>query len=69
MGAFSDGVIQDEQETGRFRFAVAEALRLGVLPVPSWANVRAKTITLFIVAREVVPEEVAREIARQDGDQ
>jgi hypothetical protein len=28
-------------------------------------KLRAKTITLFIVAREVVPEEVAREIARQ----
>jgi hypothetical protein len=44
---------------------IAEALRLGVLPVPSSAQLRAKTITLIIVARQVVPEEVAREIARQ----
>jgi hypothetical protein len=44
---------------------IAEALRLGVLPIPSSAQLRAKTITLIIVARQVVPEEVAREIARQ----
>jgi hypothetical protein len=40
-------------------------LRLGVSPVPFSTLLRAKTITLIIVAREVVPEEVAREIARQ----
>ena len=44
---------------------IAEALRLGVSPVPFSTLLRAKTITLIIVAREVVPEEVAREIARQ----
>ena len=44
---------------------IAESLRLGVLPAPSLAKLRAKTITLIIVGREVVPEEIAREIARQ----
>ena len=44
---------------------IAESLRLGVLPVPSSAKLRAKTITLIIVARELVPAEIAREIARQ----
>jgi hypothetical protein len=44
---------------------IAEALRLGVLPIPSSAQLRAKTITLIIVVRQVAPEEVAREIARQ----
>ena len=44
---------------------IAEALHLGVSPVPFSTLLRAKTITLIIVAREVVPEEVAREIARQ----
>jgi hypothetical protein len=43
---------------------MAQSLRLGVLPVQSLAKLRAKTITLIIVGREVVPEEVAREIAR-----
>jgi hypothetical protein len=44
---------------------IAKALRLGVSPVASSTLLRAKTITLIIVAREAVPEEVAREIARQ----
>jgi hypothetical protein len=44
---------------------IAEALRLGRSPVSSSALLRAKTITLIIVAGEIVPEEVAREIARQ----
>jgi hypothetical protein len=44
---------------------IAEALRFGGSPVPSSAQLRAKTITLIIVAREAVPEEVVREIARQ----
>src|SRR5262249_17371152 len=42
---------------------IAKALRLGLSPVPSSTLLRAKTITLIIVAREVAPEEVAREIA------
>jgi len=44
---------------------IAKALLLGISPVPSSTLLRAKTITLIIVAREVVPEEVAREIALQ----
>jgi hypothetical protein len=44
---------------------IAEALRFGGSPVPSSALLRAKTITLIIVAREAVPEQVVREIARQ----
>ena len=44
---------------------IAEALRLRVLSGPSSAQLRAKTITLIIVAREIVSEEVAGEIARQ----
>jgi hypothetical protein len=44
---------------------IAEALRFGDSPVPSSALLRAKTITLIIVARVAVPEEVVREIARQ----
>lgn len=44
---------------------IAKALRLGVSPAPSSTLLRAKTITLIIVTRQVVPEEVAREIALQ----
>ena len=44
---------------------IGKTLLLGVSPVPFSTLLRAKTITLIIVAREVVPEEVAREIARQ----
>jgi hypothetical protein len=44
---------------------MAKALRLGVSPVTPSTLLRAKTITLIIVARKVVPEEVAREIALQ----
>jgi len=44
---------------------IAKALRLGIYPVPSSNLLRAKTITFIIVARELVPEEMAREIARQ----
>jgi hypothetical protein len=44
---------------------IAKALRLGISPFPASALLRAKTITLIIVAREAVPEDVAREIARK----
>src|SRR5262245_11515852 len=42
---------------------IAEALRLGDCPLKLFALLRAKTITFVIVAREVVPEQTAREIA------
>jgi hypothetical protein len=42
---------------------IAEALRLGESPLRLFALLRAKTITFIIVAREVVPEQTAREIA------
>jgi hypothetical protein len=42
---------------------IAEALRLGDSPLKLFALLRAKTITFIIVAREVVPEQTAREIA------
>jgi hypothetical protein len=38
---------------------IAESLRFGVLPAPSFAKLRAKTITLIIVGREMVLEEIA----------
>jgi hypothetical protein len=44
---------------------VAAALRLGDSPRRSLGLLRAKTITFIIVARELVPEQTAREIARQ----
>jgi hypothetical protein len=44
---------------------IATALRLGDSPHRSSGLLRAKTITFIIVAREVVPEQTAREIARQ----
>jgi hypothetical protein len=42
---------------------IAQALRLGDSPLKLFALLRAKTITFIIVAREVVPEQTAREIA------
>jgi hypothetical protein len=42
---------------------IAEALRLGDSPLKLFVLLRAKTITFIIVAREVVPEQTAREIA------
>ena len=42
---------------------IAEALRLGDSPLKLFALLRAKTITFIIVAREIVPEQTAREIA------
>jgi hypothetical protein len=44
---------------------IAAALRLGNSPHRVAGLLRAKTITFIIVAREVVPELTAREIARQ----
>jgi hypothetical protein len=44
---------------------IAKALRLGDSPLHFLGLLRAKTITFIIVAREVVPEQTAREIARQ----
>jgi hypothetical protein len=44
---------------------IAAALRLGNSPHRVASLLRAKTITFIIVAREVVPELAAREIARQ----
>ena len=42
---------------------IAETLRLGDSPLRLFSLLRAKTITFIIVAREVVPEQTAREIA------
>jgi len=44
---------------------IAGALRSGCSAIRSSALLRAKTITLIIIAREAVPEDVARQIARQ----
>jgi hypothetical protein len=44
---------------------IARALRLGSSPISSLCQLRAKTITFIILAREIVPEQTARGIARQ----
>jgi hypothetical protein len=44
---------------------IAGSLRLGSSPLPSLRQLRAKTITFIIFAREIVPEQTARGIARQ----
>jgi hypothetical protein len=44
---------------------IARSLRLGNSPLPSLRQLRAKTITFIIIAREIVPEQTARAIARQ----
>ena len=44
---------------------IASALRLGSSPISSLGQLRAKTITFIILAREIVPEQTARGIARQ----
>jgi hypothetical protein len=70
--SFSDSTGAPKQELVRtlnsisiYLAEIAAALRLGDAPLRSLGLLRAKTITFIIVAREVVPEQTAREIARQ----
>jgi hypothetical protein len=71
-GSFSDRRGAPKQELARtldsisiYLAEIATALRSGDSPDRSLGLLRAKTITFIIVAREVVPEPTAREIARQ----
>jgi hypothetical protein len=71
-GSFSDRRGAPKQELARtldsisiYLAEIATALRSGDSPDRSLGLLRAKTITFIIVAREVVPEQTAREIARQ----
>jgi hypothetical protein len=71
-GSFSDWRGAPKQELARTLYSIsiylaeiATALRSGDSPDRSLGLLRAKTITFIIVAREVVPEQAAREIAHQ----
>jgi hypothetical protein len=72
VDSFSDPSGDSKRELARtlnsisiYLAEIAAALRLGDSPNRMACLLRAKTITFIIVAREVVPELTAREIARQ----
>src|ERR1700741_4642491 len=63
IGAQTREFAQTLKSISTYLAEIAEALRLGNSPLKLFALLRAKTITFIIVAREVVPEQTAREIA------
>jgi hypothetical protein len=63
IGAQTREFAQTLKSISTYLAEIAEALRLGDSPLKLFALLRAKTITFIIVAREVVPEQTAREIA------